>query len=104
MIEYNLKFHGSIEYALEMQKEYESTLNDITTYLRHISPQDYNYYMHGKGFVEVNVESKYVDDYLMFFDDLVGCKYTCMDNLNGVTFLLSISTLNDCLDELCSGK
>lgn len=80
------------------QKVYESSLEQLTLYLESISPMDFNWYSMGKGFVRVDVESEYIDMYLAFVESLVDCKYTYNDNLNGISLLLSVSTLyEECL-------
>lgn len=88
-------FIENVSCCLESKKEFEGYMDIICDYLTSISPSDYNYFYRNNGFICVNVPFEDVNDYISFFDELIGCKYTYSDNLNGVCLMISLSTLND---------
>ena len=95
----DLYFREIVVSAYDKKLVYEKKLIVLCDYLRKYSPRDYKWYFNGNGFLQVDVPLEFLDDYLEFVEELVDCKYTTVNNLSGVTVLLSLSVLNDICKE-----
>lgn len=93
----NTQFKNNVSNALSLKKELNKTLKIIYDYLNSISPGDYHWYGNSLGFVKVDVLYEDVDVYIEFIESIVGCKYSQIINENGITFVINLSTLNECL-------
>lgn len=82
--------------ALTDKLIYEESMSQVCACLNSICP--YNscgWYFNSAGFVQVDVPFDDVDGYIQFVEDMVECRYTSIRNLNGVTLMISLSTLKD---------
>ena len=91
------EFKESVVSALEKKLSFEEDMNYICDYLKEVSHSKYNYYFNSGGFICVDVGFDDVDEHISFFEDIVNCKYTSIRNLDGVTLLVSLSTLKECI-------
>ena len=97
-IKYNTYFHDDVKKALLFKNDYEDYMEYVIEYLESISPTG-SWFFNGSSLC-VDVKYDYINEYVSFLDSFVGCRYTGVDNLNGVTFIVSLSTLNECLEKL----
>jgi hypothetical protein len=94
-------FLDSLVSTVNMKNTYIAKLKYVCNYFTSISPQDkYVWYFNPGGFILVDVPFDFVDDYISFIEDVVDCRYTTDYNLNGVTFIISLSTLLECLKNM----
>ena len=84
--------------ASDLKTQYEAEMDKIAFLLRSMSPKDNRWYFNGKGFFSVDVDYDYCDEYLTFVESLVESKYICEETLSGLSIMLSLTTLKDCLE------
>ena len=87
---------GSFKAYLEHANKYNELTHEYTNKLCNIltseAPSDNEWY-YRNGFLCVDVLKKDYDNYIAFIEDVVGCSYCHVMNTNGLTFMVSLSTL-----------
>lgn len=86
-----------VDKALTDKLVYEKSMGQVCDYLNNICPYSCLWYFNSAGFVQVDVPFDDVDGYIQFVENMVECRYTSIRNLNGVTLMISLSTLNNIL-------
>lgn len=89
---------GNFKEYLEKANGYESLTREYTNKLCEIltdeAPSDNEWYYRNRFFC-VDVVKKDYDNYMSFIEDVVGCSYCHIMNSNGLTFMVSLTTLYD---------
>ena len=91
------EFKKIVDKTVDCKINYENHLKLICTHLQEGSSFDYRWYFNGTGVLQVDVPFESLDEYMEYVECLVGCKYTTERNLNGVTVLITLSTLQELL-------
>ena len=95
----NTYFERDVREALAKKMACEEHMRYVCGHLKRYSPNSHNWYYNGNGFVYVDIDYDEFDDYARFIEGMVDCRYTYVRNLGGVTLMLSLSTLLDCLEK-----
>ena len=95
----NTFFEKDIKEALDKKCAYEEHMKYVCNHLKRYSPNNHNWYFNDSGFIYVDVDYDEFDDYSDFIESLVDCRYTHLRNLGGITLMVSLSTLYECISE-----
>lgn len=88
---------NELEYYTGIASHHKEVLDECTgkicEVLTDTAPSDNEWYFRD-GFFRVDVVKEDYDDYITFIEDLVGCSYCHLMNNDGLTFMVSLSTLS----------
>ena len=90
----NTKINEYVKCATHYKDLTNEYTNKICKILTDEAPSD-NIWYYRDGFFRVDVFQKDYDDYMSFIENIIGCSYCHLMNPNGLTFLVSLSTLYD---------
>lgn len=90
----NSKFKEYLECAVQYNELSKQYVNKICEILTTESPSNNQWYFR-QGFFCVDVVKKDYNSYMKFIEDTVGCSYCHVMNTNGLTFMMSLTTLNE---------
>ena len=86
------KFKEYVKCAMHYNNLTKEYTNKLCKILTEEAPRDNIWYFRD-GFFRVDVTQENYDEYMTFIEGLIGCSYCHLQNPNGLTFLLSLSTL-----------
>lgn len=87
-------FKDYVECAVQCKELTDEYITKICGLLTIDSPRDNEWYYHN-GFFRVDVVKADYEAYMDFIENLTGCSYCHTLNDTGLTFMVSLTTLNN---------